>query len=151
MTHDGWRAMLPYYISAYKNGNATEIPVTKESIVYSHKLNPADSGSADGTIGNAPYQQTYSPGTVSLDAIGVDAIVAEPSTVTVQIGDNPPTTLQATTAGVNHFLVYMNGQTGPVTYSIVRDGVAIVSVTGATITTDCTDGIVNWNAYVGTS
>ena len=103
-------------------------------------------------MGNPNYQPPqYPPGDVSLDAIGLDVIVAEPSDVTVQIGDNPVTVLQATTAGPNHFLVYFNGQTGNVTYTVKRNGQVVVSTIGAAITEDCVDGIVNWNAIVGTS
>ncbi|MCJ1434264.1 hypothetical protein MMC27_003631 [Xylographa pallens] len=152
--HDAWRDLLPYYIAAYKNGNSSSIPVTEEKIIWSHKINPADSGSASGTVGNDPQnpQQTpYSPGQLNLDAINLDVIVQEPSEVTVQIGDNTPSVWQANVAGPNHFLIYWNGQTGTVTYTVSRNGQTVLSTTGATITADCVNGIVNWNAVVGSS
>ena len=152
--HDAWRDLLPYYIAAYKNGNSSSIPVTEEKIVWSHKINPANSGSASGTVGNDPQnpqQTTYSPGQLNLDAINLDVIVQEPSEVTVQIGDNTPTVWQANVAGPNHFLVYWNGQTGTVTYTVSRNGQTVLSTTGATITADCVNGVVNWNAVVGSS
>ena len=151
MTHDGWRDLLPYYIDAYKNGNSTSRPVTEEKIIYAHRPNPSGSGSTGGTTGNAPFQKdSYPPGDCSLDAINLDVIVSEPSDVFVQIGSNTPTQLRATVAGPNHFLVYFNGQTGTVKYTVSRNGATVMSVTGAAITSP-TDGLVNWNAIVGTS
>ena len=150
MAHDGWREVLPYYINAYKHGNSTALPVTAEKIIYSHRPNPAGSGSAGGTTGNAGWQaSTYPPADVSLDAINLDVIVSAPSDVTVQIGNNAPTQLRATLVGPNHFLVYFNGQTGPVTYTVSRNGATVLSVVGAAITP--APGTVNWNAIVGTS
>ncbi|MCJ1385421.1 hypothetical protein MMC17_008544 [Xylographa soralifera] len=152
--HDAWRDLLPYYIAAYKNGNSSSIPVTEEKIIWAHKTNPADSGTAAGTVGNDPQnpaQTIYSPGQLNLDAINLDVIVQEPSQVTVQIGDNPPSVWQANVAGPNHFLIYWDGQTGTVTYTVSRNGQTVLSTTGATITSDCVDGRVNWNAVVGSS
>ncbi|MCJ1287876.1 hypothetical protein MMC26_007228 [Xylographa opegraphella] len=149
--HDAWRDLLPYYIAAYKNGNSSSIPVTEEKIIWAHKTNPAGSGSAAGTVGNQPGQTTYSPGQLNLDAINLDVIVQEPSQVTVQIGDNAPSVWQANVAGPNHFLIYWNGQTGTITYKVSRNGQTVLSATGATITSDCADGRVNWNAEVGSS
>lgn len=149
--HDAWRELLPYYIAAYKNGNSTVPTVDQEKIIWAHKPNPAGSGSADGTIGNAPYQNpNYNPGQVNLDAINLDVIVKEPSEVTVQIGSNPASVWQANTVGPNHFLVYLNGQTGPVTYTVSRNGQTILSTIGATIGSP-QSGVVNWNAVTGTS
>ncbi|MCJ1398832.1 hypothetical protein MMC11_002033 [Xylographa trunciseda] len=152
--HDAWRDLLPYYIAAYKSGNSSSIPVTEEKIIWAHKINPANSGSASGTVGNNANdndQTIYPPGQLNLDAINLDVIVQEPSQVTVQIGNNPPSVLQANVAGPNHFLVYWNGQTGTVTYTVSRNGQTVLSTTGATITSDCVNGIVNWNAVVGSS
>ncbi|MCJ1394120.1 hypothetical protein MMC18_006998 [Xylographa bjoerkii] len=151
--HDAWRDLLPYYIAAYKNGNSSSIPVAEEKIIWAHKINPANSGSAAGTVGNDVQnrQTPYSPGQLSLDAINLDVIVQEPSEVAVQIGNNSPTILQANVAGPNHFLVYWNGQTGTVTYTVSRNGQTVLSTIGATITSNCVNGNVNWNAVVGSS
>jgi len=151
--HDAWRDLLPYYIAAYKNGNSSSIPVTEEKIIWAHKPNPANSGSSSGTVGNSAQngQTTYAPGQLNLDAINLDVIVQEPSEVTVQIGNNPPSVWQANVAGPNHFLVYWDGQTGTVTYKVSRNGQTVLSATGATITPDCVNGVVNWNAIVGSS
>ncbi|MCJ1475766.1 hypothetical protein MMC13_004430 [Lambiella insularis] len=149
--HDGWRELLPYYIAAYKNGNNTIPTVDEEKIIWAHKPNPGDSGSSDGTIGNAPYQSpTYSPSEVNLDAINLDVIVKAASEVSVQIGSNPASVWQANMVGPNHFLVYLNGQTGPVTYTVSRNGQTVLSTTGATIGSP-QSGSVNWNAVTGTS
>lgn len=78
-------------------------------------------------------------------------LVSEPSTITVQIGDALPTYLRAVTAGINHFSVPFLGQTGPVEFAIVRDGQTVVSATGPEITDQCENGLINWNAVVGSS
>ncbi|MCJ1409372.1 hypothetical protein MMC19_003452 [Ptychographa xylographoides] len=153
MAHDAWRELLPYYIHQYKSGNTTQLPVTQEKIIYTHKQNPGASGSTDGTTGNNPsYGQTaYPPSQVSLDAISLDVIVKAPSTVTVKIGGNAATTLTASTVGVNHFSVPFNGQTGTVVYTLKRGGATIMTTTGASINATTTTGNVNWNAITGSS
>ncbi|MCJ1357376.1 MAG: hypothetical protein MMC33_007372 [Icmadophila ericetorum] len=155
MPHDAWREMLPYYINAYKAGNATKVNHAHddEKLVYYHRINPSTAGSTGGTTANTPTQgQTpAAPQLASQDAIFVDVLVKEPSNVAIRIGGNPATTLQASVAGINHFSVPFNGQTGPVKYTVTRGGQTILSTIGATITSDCTDGLVNWNAIVGSS
>lgn len=149
--HDGWRAALPLFIAAYKDGNTTAPTVATDQLVWTHRPNPAASGSDGGTTGNNPaYQTTYPPGDISQDVIQVDAILTGPATVTVQIGSNSATTLSALNAGVNHFSVPFNGQTGSVTYTVSRDNVNVLSVTGIDIAAPAS-GNVNWNAVVGTS
>ena len=149
MPHDSWRDLLPYYIAAYKSANTTLPVIDHVQIVYSHKPNPSTSGSTGGTAGNAPWQPPASPTQVSLDAISLSVLVKAPADVTVQIGSNPVRTLRAQTAGVNHFSVPFNGETGAVTYSVSRDGRLILRKTGNEISNECREGNVNWNAIVG--
>ncbi|KAI9822506.1 MAG: hypothetical protein M1827_000225 [Pycnora praestabilis] len=154
MTHDNWRDILPFYIDSYKNGNTTLPSIPSEKLVFWYRPNPSSSGSTGGTTGNNPSQgqQAVAPNLVSQDKVFVSALVTAPADVSVQIGSNAPTTLRATTAGVNHFSVPFNGQTGSsVTFTISRNGQQVVSGTGMGITDACTDGTVNWNAYVGGS
>ena len=167
-SHDAWRTFLPHYINAYKTWNGTNLAHTSqaadghsskypvsyaERINYWYRLNPSTSGSANGTTGNNPAmgQHEIEPGKVSQDRVFLSALVFEPRTVKVQIGDNTPTILSACTAGINHFSVPFNGQTGPVKMAIMRDEGEIVTVTGPVITDQCTDGMVDWNAVVGSS
>ena len=145
--------MLPYYIAQYKSGNTTAPEVNQVKIAYSHRPNPSNAGSADGTTGNDPSggQVGYDPSMVSQDQISLDVLVKAAADVTVQIGDNPVNVLRATHAGVNHFSIPFQGQTGNVTYTVSRYGMTILQHTGAEISSDCDGGLVNWNAIVGSA
>jgi hypothetical protein len=159
MTHDSWRTLLPYYIDAYKSGSAINPfadPVNSnqtEKITYWYRKNPSDSGSSDGTTGNNPSQgqPTLPPAEVSQDKVFVSVLIKEASQVNIQIGGGAPTTFQAETAGVSHFSMPFNGQTGTVAITVTRGGQEVISTNGPDITPNCENGIVNWNAIVGES
>lgn len=154
-SHEAWRTHLPNYIKAYKAGSSSTLSSAgSDTIAYWYRINPADSGSADGTTGNDPaYQTTYSPGDVSMDKVFVTVDLSAAADVSIQIGSgNSATTTSCNSSGINHVSVPFDGQTGDVKISIIRSGSTVTSVTGGTaITTDCTDGNVNWNAFVGSS
>jgi glucan endo-1,3-alpha-glucosidase len=146
MPHDNWRDLLPYYIASFK-GNNTVPAGASEKLQYWYRLTPASAGSTDGvTGGNGP---TYPPAEVVQDNVFVTALVNEPATISVQIGNNAPTQFQATTAGINHFSQPFNGQTGNVTFSIERDGQVVLTGTGEAISAQPSSGIANFNAWVG--
>ncbi|KZF26917.1 glycoside hydrolase family 71 protein [Xylona heveae TC161] len=152
MDHEHFRDVLPYFIDQYKNGNSTAPTVDKEGITYYYRVTPADACSNGGTTGNDPaYQATVDPNLVVQDNIYVDALVSSPAWVTVQIGNNPLLTLRAMHAGVNHFSVPFSGQTGNVTVGLYRDGTTLAQDTGLAITTDCPNGMTNYNAFAGGS
>lgn len=90
------------------------------------------------------------PASLAEDKIYIAALVKEPSWIGVRIGDNSSfTTFYASEAGVNTFEVPFNGQTGNTAFSIVRNRTEVAYATGPAVTTDCTDGMINWNAVVG--
>ncbi|KAI9373764.1 glycoside hydrolase [Aspergillus egyptiacus] len=172
--HDAWRTFLPHYIDAYRRRNAmlreglsnpnavityTPQPRPKypisytDKIVYWYRLNPSNSGSAGGTTGNNLNmgQPALEPGEVSQDRVFVSVLVTEPSELHVQIGDAAPTVLRVLARGINHYFVPFEGQTGPVRFTVVRYGRVVQMTTGPAITRRCVDGMVNWNAYVGSS
>lgn len=153
MPHEGWLKFLPHYIDAYKSGNSTSFKEAEEGITYWYKVNPGRSGSAGGTTGNNPGQgqAAIAPQLVSQDKVFLSVLVGEPSDVSVSIGGGKPTPLRAVTSGISHFSVPLNGQTGVVEVKVARNGQEIVSTTGPEITEECKDGLVNWNAYVGSS
>lgn len=149
-THEGWLALLPEYIAAYKSGNATasaSAPTTDKATAW-YKTNPANAGNTGGTTGNNPGQgqPAMSPVPVSEDGVFFTVSVTAPSDVSVQIGNSQATSLRATVAGINHFSVPLNGATGAVTVAVSRNGEQVASVTGPEISTDCANGVVNWNA-----
>ena len=150
LPHDAYRILLPAYIDAYKgnNGSATYT----EDLVYAHKINPgADQGScsAGSVTGGPSYQPPASAADVSVDAIDVYLLVNSPADLTVTIGSGTPQPFTANAAGVNYFSVDATGQTGAVSYTVKRGDDTIMSFTGATITSDCTNGQINFNAITG--
>jgi glucan endo-1,3-alpha-glucosidase len=146
MPHDHWLDLLPYYIERYKS-NGDDTPVTTEKLQYWYRLSPAAAGSADGVTGsNGP---TFDPATVVQDKVFFTALVNASATIAVQIGDNAPTYFEAEDIGVNHFSQPFNGQTGNVTFSIERDGQTVLTGTGEEILATPSDGITNFNAWVG--
>ena len=122
--------------------------MTKERVVYYHKPNPDASCSDGGSAGNQPGSPSYTINQVSLDQVSVDVLLTGPADVCVQIGANPETTLQAKNGGASHFAVPFNGQTGPVTVTLKRNGQAFAVAKGSTISTACSEGLVNYNAIV---
>jgi hypothetical protein len=52
---------------------------------------------------------------------------------------------------IYHGSVPFDGNTGEVIVTISRSGTTIAQMTGKSITTDCTNGIENWNAWVGSA
>lgn len=124
--------------------------MTEEKVIYYHKPNPSASCSDGGTVGNQPGDTPYTIEDVSLDQVSVDVLVSASAEVSVKIGDNDPTVLQAE-PGANHFAVPFNGRTGKVTVRVSRDGQSVISATGTEISGNCADGLVNWNAIVAGS
>jgi glucan endo-1,3-alpha-glucosidase len=146
MPHDHWRDLLPEYIAQFKSNNPSS-KVGTEKLQYWYRLSPAKAGSADGvTGGNGP---TVDPTTVVQDKVFFTALVNSPSTVYVQVGNGPRTQFTAANTGINHFSQPFNGQTGNVSFSIVRNGNTVLSGTGAAITNSPSNGITNFNAWVG--
>lgn len=158
MPHDGWRAMLPYYIAQYKNGGVAPA-ITVEKVSYWYRLTAASAGSTGGVTGNncpsainlGGYQQCADPNAVVQDKVFFTALVSSPATIVVQIGAGAPVSFQATKAGTNHFSTPFNGQVGFVKISIVRNGATILSSTGAAIQSQPASGVTNYNAWVGSA
>ncbi|KAL2372768.1 hypothetical protein RJ035_000803 [Blastomyces gilchristii] len=163
--HDDWRTLLPVYINLYKSnsaGNSREEPAQSPNdpkptpmdiITYWYRLNPSSSGSSGGTTGNNPSfgQKALDPGLVSEDKVFTTVFAAEPSVITIEVGQSSPTTYQAKRAGINHFNAPFNGHTGAVLITIWRNENKVLSTTGPEITDAGAHGRVNWNAYVGSS
>ncbi|KAK9318864.1 glycosyl hydrolase family 71-domain-containing protein [Lipomyces orientalis] len=154
MPHDGWRLFLPFVIDTYKNGIAS---ISQEGLVSWYRLNPATACAVGGTTGNtaSQLQIEFEPYGIVQDKVFYSALLASPATVTVSIGGVVQTGTWENTPdggiGIYHGSVPFNGNTGEVVVTISRSGATIAQVDGDSITTSCTNGITNWNAWVGST
>lgn len=155
MPHDGWRAFLPYLIQQYKTGNAP--PVSSEGLSTWYRVNPNNACSNGGTTGNDPGhgQQVLDPTAVVQDRVFYSALLGSSADVTVSIGgavrQGSWESTPAGGAGIYHGSVPFNGATGEVVVTVSRGGNTVSEVRGASITTNCRNGIKNFNAWVGSS
>ncbi|KAF2667664.1 putative glucan endo-1,3-alpha-glucosidase agn1 precursor [Microthyrium microscopicum] len=150
MPHEGWMELLPYYVSAYKNGS---IPVQQtDKLVYWYRRTPKSAGSPGGVLGGFPYGAQFDPNSEVQDNVYMVALLGPTpgASVQVQIGNNAPTILSTgLAAGANLLQVPFNGQTGNVTVSVIRNGAPVFTGTGATIDASPVSGITNYNVWVG--
>jgi hypothetical protein len=154
MPHDGWRETLPYYISMYKTGSAS---ITSERLVSWYRVNKHGACSDGGTTGNTAnqLQLEYSPDEMIQDRIFYDALLIDDAQVQVDIGgsvqegrwDQEP----HGGIGVYHGSVLIGAASGPVVVTLKRGGVTIATVNGASITSACTNGLNNYNPWVGSA
>ncbi|OKL61204.1 hypothetical protein UA08_03405 [Talaromyces atroroseus] len=149
MPHESLRDFLPYYIATFK-GN--DFDISRDQMQYWYRLSPLSGGSECGIIGNDPDdgQTAVDANSIPEDKVFFSALLMSDATVEVQIGDNAAVSYSGV-AGLNHWDQDFNGQTGAVTFSVIRDGATVNSGTGATITadTDLSDGCTNYNAWAG--
>lgn len=154
MPHDGWRLLLKYVAEIYKYDVAT---VSTETLVTWYRLQPAAACRTGGKSANtaSQLQLEYSPIEVMQDMVFFSALLGEPADVSVTIGGvdvkaswrNAPDHV----TGIYHGQASFGGNTGDVVVTISRDGKTIAQVKGEAITTSCTDGLANWNAWVGSA
>ncbi|KAI4212429.1 MAG: hypothetical protein LQ351_004861 [Letrouitia transgressa] len=150
MPHDHWRDLLPYYIAAYKNGQAPTITEDKSHIWF--RLTPAAAGNNGGTSGNAPYQPYVDPNVVVQDQVFFTALLRDSADVFVYIGDSSADTFHQDGAGVLHGSVPFNGRTGKVRLDILRNGESVLSIVSEVeIAASPANGLTNYNAWVGGS
>lgn len=159
MTHDAWRALLPYYIDQYKSAdNKMTLPITNETAVAWYRLHPGKACRTGDTTGNAPNQgqKEYPPSEILEDRIFYSAVLNSTTSVEVKIdGEKKEGTWDSIPEGgrgIHHGSVPFEG-TGEVTVTMLRDGNPVATIHGEPITSDCpdTNGIQNYNAWVGQS
>lgn len=163
MEHEGWRASLGFWIARYKAGGATVQAAAagggavEERLVVSYRRYPC-SACADGqtTGGNRNFGETVvPPQQLMQDAVFYSVALngVEDVTATIVIGSSPQAgtlTLVEGSAGGGAGLysgsVPFAGKMGPVSVTVSRGG-KVVSVVqgGPAITTDCENGLQNWN------
>jgi hypothetical protein len=157
MPHDAWRDLLPYLTSTYKYAIAT---IATETLVVWYRVQPASACGTGGTTANtaSQLQLEFSPTDVVTDMVFFSALLEDTADVSVSIGgasveatwrnipsENGPQT------GLYHGQAPFSGHTGEVVVTISRDGSTIAEVVGTVITTSCTDGLANYNAWTGSA
>ncbi|KAF0324854.1 glycosyl hydrolase family 71 [Colletotrichum asianum] len=156
MPHDGWRLLLPFLIDLYKNGHAT---INREGVVTWYRIHPGHAGDCGGTTGNAPShgQELHHPSEIMEDKVVFSALLTGPASVTVSIGGVPQEAswdddgVPNGGVGVYHGSAPFNSRLGEVVVTIHRGADVVAQVHGRSITAECTEGINNWNAWVGGS
>lgn len=148
MPHEGWLQTLPYQIAAYKNASPT-VASGSEKIVYWYRKSPAAAGSTDATGNNCPssvnaggYQTCYSPSQILEDEVFAVVLASQSGTATINIGDSSSS--YNVNAGINSISKPFNGATGTVSVSM-----GSISGSGVEITSSPSDGVANFNAWVG--
>ncbi|KAI4731852.1 glycoside hydrolase [Aureobasidium sp. EXF-10728] len=153
MPHDGWRQFLPYVIDMYKNGKAS---ISTEGLVAWYRKSPSSACSSGGTTGNSASQgqQEYPPTEVAQDKVFFSALLTSSADVVVSIGGTTQTgaweNAPSGGSGIYHGSVPFNGR-GAVAIKISRNGKVIMQMNGDSFTDSCTNGIENWNAWVGSA
>lgn len=156
--HEAWLETLPYQIAAYKHAKnpsspAPSVAAGEDKIVFWYRRTPAHAGSTDAT-GNAcssPInlfpQDThcYAPGDILEDSIFAIALLSQPGSVSITIGNGQPYQVDNLSRGINFVSRPFNGETGDVT---VQSSTG-VSGQGICIEAAPADGVANFNAWVG--
>ncbi|KAF2004631.1 carbohydrate-binding module family 24 protein [Amniculicola lignicola CBS 123094] len=150
--HNGWRELLPYFITLWKTRTAS---IMQESIVSWYRQHPKGACSSGNTTGNtaSQLQVEVAPSVTVQDEICFAAPLGSAATVSVTIGG---VAVAATwnvvpTGGVGIYSgsAPTGGRTGTVIITLARSGTTIVQITGWPISPTCTNGLNNYNAYVG--
>lgn len=152
MPHDGWRTQLKYLAETYKYGNST---IHTETLVAWYRLQPANACGTGRTSANTAgqLQLEFDPREVMHDSIFISALLSEPADMFVFIGGSPVEViwrnLPDDQAGIYYGYAPFDGHTGEVALTTQRDRANVASIWGEPITTSCTNGLANWNAWVG--
>ncbi|KAI2777770.1 glycoside hydrolase family 71 protein [Daldinia loculata] len=138
--HSAFRFVLPYFISAYKAGNA-DVALPSEGAVAWYRTTPATICGDGGTVWGQGGSASAAGGTQ--DVISVIALSNSSKDITVSIGGASQSVSPSRSVGKAYFYqVPFNGKTGAVTVTI--DG---KSTTGPEISNNCpATGHVNFNS-----
>ncbi|KAI1098371.1 glycoside hydrolase family 71 protein [Jackrogersella minutella] len=138
--HSAFRFILPYFISAYKAGNAN-VDLPSEGAVAWYRTTAAAVCGDGGTVWGQGGSASAAGGTK--DVISIIVLSNSPSDITVDIGGSSQTVSASSSVGkASFYQVDFSGKSGAVT--ITANG---KSTTGPEITTSCpSSGHVNFNA-----
>ncbi|KAI0600987.1 glycoside hydrolase family 71 protein [Biscogniauxia sp. FL1348] len=141
-SHAAFRFVLPYFISAYKAGNA-DVAVPTEGAMAWYRTTPAslDGCSDGGTVWGQTGDASAAGGTSNV--ISVIALTNSPTSITVSVGGSSQTVGASDTIGkASFYQVPFDGKTGAVTITLNGK-----STTGPEITNNCpSSGQINFNA-----
>ena len=156
--HNAWLETLPFQIAAYKHAvNPSAFPPPKvkpgeDKIVYWYRNAPAHAGSTHATGNASPsdintggYQNRYPVAEMLEDQVFTIALLSQPGSISISIGDNPAPNSKGLKAGINFIAKPFNGQTGDVR---VRSSTGVRGV-GRGIESAPANGVANFNAWVG--
>ncbi|GAP93303.1 putative glycoside hydrolase family 71 protein [Rosellinia necatrix] len=140
--HTAFRFVLPYFISAYKAGNAN-VAVPSEGAMAWYRTTPATVCSDGGTVWGQGGGASAAGGTKGV--VSIIALTNAPTNINVKIGngDGGQSVGATSTVGkASFYQVPINGRTGPVTITLNGR-----STTGPEITNNCpSSGHINFNA-----
>lgn len=161
MPHEGWRNVLPTFISMYKNGTSD---VAQESITaYYTPERGSNCSTANTTLNTVSHSQTQ----YSIDLLGgikiyYDAALASSANITVKVGEvDVQATWDAARSpadggpGIYHGSYAVptlpaEDESSTVVVSLTRDDTVIAQIQGMSIGGCSETGMQNFNAWVGT-
>lgn len=154
MPHDGWRLQLPFVIDLYKSGTAS---ITEESLVVWYRVQPRDACSGGNTTGTAIKERApdeTDTDTWLQDKIFFSALLSANASVKISMGNSKTNAVWDNEpddgVGIYHgSFAYDPDHLGEPTITISRDKQEVVHVKGRALTTSCTSGFANYNAWVG--
>ncbi|KAI0450811.1 glycoside hydrolase family 71 protein [Xylaria acuta] len=140
--HTAFRFVLPYFISAYKAGNAN-VAVPSEGALAWYRTTPATACSDGGTVWGQGGSASAAGGTK--DVVNIIALTNAPTDINIKIGSGDGGQSVSATSAVgkaSFYQVPINGRTGAVTVTVNGK-----STTGPEITNNCpSSGHVNFNS-----
>ncbi|KAH7157340.1 glycoside hydrolase [Dactylonectria estremocensis] len=141
MDHSAMRAVLPYFIKAYKEGNKNvELPTAETALAW-YRTTSATLGADGGTVWGQGGSESASAGT--RDVVSVITITVDETEFQLSIGDTTQTFFaNGTESRVNYFEMPFDGALGAVSLTmngVTTTGPSIVDTLPAT-------GYVNFNA-----
>jgi hypothetical protein len=158
MPHDGWRAMLPYWISQYKAGDTTSregVKIEDEVLSAWYRVSAASACGDGKTTGNSKSQDQnlLKPGEVLQDKVFYSALLEGSADVKVSIGGENRTAewtdVPEGGKGVYTGSIPFDKHTGEVVVTLTRDGDFLAQMKGKDIIDSCPGNLTNWNAWVG--
>ncbi|KAJ5720907.1 uncharacterized protein N7483_008841 [Penicillium malachiteum] len=155
MPHDGWRLHLPYVIDTYRTGMTN---MTEESLVVWYRTEVGSSCSGGNTTGftSTDLQIDTSTGYWVKDKIFFSALLASNASVKVTIGGKDYDAKWEYEPdggiGVYHGNFGLKSEhLGETTILISREDEEVVHMDGRSLTSSCTSGFINFNAWVGSA